>query len=393
MATKNIVLAGGARTAIGGFMGAFSQTPAPVLGAEVVKAALSRAGVSPDQVDEVFIGNVIAAGLGQNLARQVTIGAGLKPSVGSMTVNKLCGSGMMTVIMAAQAIRCGDANLVVAGGVENMTRAPYLLEKARTGYKMGHGELLDSLLRDGLFDAFTGLHMGVFGDKGAEVCGFSREDQDIYAIESYRRAIEAMDKGLNKSEIVPIEVRNGKSTTMVTEDEEPRRFDESKFRALKPAFGKEGTVTAGNASSVDDGAAAIVVTSEEKAKALGIEAQGRILGYATVSREPEMFTLAPVMAIQKVLARVGLSAKDIDIWEINEAFSVVPMAAMKDLGIERCRINVFGGAVALGHPVGASGTRVLVTLLNALKQRDKRIGLATLCIGGGEGVAMVVERI
>jgi acetyl-CoA C-acetyltransferase len=305
MVQKEIYLAGGVRTAVAGFSGAFTNVTAPVLGAQVVKAALDRAGIQPDQVDEVIFGNVLSAGLGQNVARQVVIGAGLRPETGATTVNKLCGSGLKTVMLAAQAIQCGDANLIVAGGTENMTRAPYLLEKARAGYKMGHGELVDSLLRDGLLDTYNDLHMGMYGDKCAAKYNVTRQEQDDYAVQSYKKALAAMESGISAEEIVPIEVRNGKAPTIVKEDEEPKRFNEEKLRQLRPAFGKEGTVTAGNASSVDDGAAAIVVLSKEKAEELGVKAQAKILGYATASREPEWFTVAPIDAIRKVPEGAG----------------------------------------------------------------------------------------
>ena len=393
MNNKDIFLAGGVRTAVGGFAGAFEQMPAPALGAEVVKAALSRAGVKPEQVDEVIFGNVLSAGLGQNVARQVTIGAGLDPSVGATTVNKVCGSGLKAVMLAAQAIQCGDAQVIVAGGTENMSRAPYLLEKARMGYKMGDGKLVDSMVKDGLWDVYNELHMGMCGDRCAEKYHFSRQEQDDYAVESYKRALEAMKSGVSAEEIVPVEVKNGKAPVVVSEDEEPKRFNEEKLRQLRPAFGKEGTVTAGNASSVNDGAAAIVVLSGEKVKELGLKPQARIRGYATASREPEWFTLAPIEAIKKLLKKLEMKVEDVDLFEINEAFSVVPMAAIKELGIPREKVNIYGGAVALGHPIGASGTRTLVTLLNAMKHKNARIGMDVLCIGGGEAVAMVVERV
>ena len=390
---KDVYLAGGARTAIGGFGGAFAETPAPALGGFVIKAALQRAGIGPEQVDEVIFGNVLSAGLGQNVARQAAIAAGLPTAVSATTVNKVCGSGLKAVMLAAQAIQCGDASVVVAGGTENMSRAPYLLEKARTGYRMGHGELIDSMIRDGLWDVYNNMHMGLCGDKCAAKYNFSREEQDTFAITSYKRAQEATAKGIFAEEIVPVEVTSGKTTTLVKEDEEPKRFNEDKFRQLRPAFDKNGTVTAGNASSVNDGAAAIVVLAAEKAKALNVKPQARILGYATASQEPEWFTTAPVGAIRKVLDALSLQVSDVDLFEINESFSVVTMAAMKELSIPHEKVNIYGGAVALGHPIGASGARVLVTLLNGLKQRNGRRGLASLCIGGGEAVALVVERV
>ncbi len=390
---KDVYLAGAARTAIGSFGGAFAEKPAPQLGGVAIKAALHRAGVSPDAVEEVIFGNVLSAGLGQNVARQAGFAAGLPSKVGATTVNKVCGSSLKAVMLAAQAIQCGDASVIVAGGTENMSRAPYLLEKARTGYRMGNGELIDSMIRDGLWDVYNNIHMGLCGDKCAAKYNFTREEQDTFAIESYKRARAAAASGVFAEEIVAVEVPAGKTTVLVQEDEEPKRFNEDKFRQLRPAFGKDGTVTAGNASSVNDGAAAIVVLSPEKANSLGVKPQARILGYSTASQEPEWFTTAPSGAIRKVLDALSLKVGDVDLFEINEAFSAVTMAAMKDLSIPHEKVNVYGGAVALGHPIGASGARVLVTLLNAMKQRNARRGLASLCIGGGEAVAMVVERL
>ncbi len=389
---KDVFLVGGVRTPIGRFCEAFAEAPAPALGSAAVRAALERAGVSPDQVDEVIFGNVLGAGLGQNVARQVSIGAGLSPSVGATTVNKVCGSGLKSVMLAAQAIRCEDASVVVAGGTENMSRAPYLLEKARGGYRLGDGALIDSMVRDGLWDVYNGLHMGLCGDRCAEKYTFSREEQDDFAVESYKRALAAAENGIFAEEIVPVEAPAGRDTVRVTEDEEPGRFNEEKLRQLGPAFGKEGTVTAGNASSINDGAAAIVALSEEKVKALGVKPQAKILGYATACREPEWFTLAPIPAISRLMDRLSLGVEGVDLFEINEAFSVVPMAAMKDLGIPHEKVNVHGGAVALGHPIGASGARTLVTLLHAMKCRGAKVGIDAICIGGGEAVAVAVER-
>ena len=389
--TKNIYLAGGARTAIGSFGGAFESLPAPALGSVVINAALGRSGIPANRVDEVIFGNVLSAGLGQNVARQAAIGAGLSPAVGAMTVNKVCGSSLKAVMLAAQAIQCGDASVVIAGGTENMSRAPYLLEKARAGYRMGNGELVDSLIRDGLWDVYNNLHMGVCGDRCAQKYAFSRQQQDDYAVESFKRVLAATVQGILNKEIVPVEVSAGKETVTVKEDETPRKFNEEKLRKLRPAFGKEGTVTAGNASSINDGAAAIAVLSEERAQELGIQPQARILGYASFSREPEWFTIAPVGAIQRLMDQLSLKVSDIGLFEINEAFSLVPMAAMRDLGIPHEKVNVHGGAVALGHPIGASGARTLVTLLNAMKQRGVKTGITSLCIGGGEAVAMAVE--
>ena len=388
---KDVYLTGGTRTAIGTFCGVFEQTPAPVLGSAAVKAALQRAGVAGEQVDEVIFGNVIGAGLGQNVARQAAIGAGLSPTIGATTVNKVCGSSLKAVMLAAQAIQSGDANLVVAGGTENMSRAPYLLEKARSGYRMGDGKLIDSMIRDGLWDVYNNVHMGTCGDRCAEKFSLSREQQDEFAIASFQRAIAAASKGVFAEEIAPVEVRAGKDTALVKEDENLKKFNEEKLRKLRPAFGDKGTVTAGNASSINDGAAAVVVASAEKVKELGLKPQAKILGYATYSREPEWFTLAPIGAISKVLKQCGLKVAEVGLFEINEAFSVVPMAAMLDLGIPHEKCNVHGGAVALGHPIGASGARTLVTLMNAMKHKGARIGIDSLCIGGGEAVAMAIE--
>jgi acetyl-CoA C-acetyltransferase len=388
-----VYLAGGVRTAIGGFCGIFENTSAQTLGSAAAKAALARSGVKLDQVDEVIFGNVIGAGLGQNVARQVAIGSGLSPSVGATTVNKVCGSGLKAVMLAAQAIQCGDASIVLAGGTENMSRAPYLLERARGGYRMGNGELIDSMIKDGLWDVYNNVHMGTCGDRCAEKYGFTRQAQDDFAVASFKRAIDAANKGFFSQEIEPVRVKAGREVISVSEDETPKKFNEEKLRKLRPAFGEKGTITAGNASSINDGAAAVMVLSAEKMKSLGLKPQAKILGYATYSREPEWFTLAPIGAIAKLLKSLSLEPSKVDLFEINEAFAVVPMAAMKELGIPHEKVNVHGGAVALGHPIGASGTRTLVTLLNAMKQRGARIGVDCLCIGGGEATAVAVERV
>jgi acetyl-CoA C-acetyltransferase len=390
---KDVFLAGAVRTAIGGFGGAFSEVPAPALGAAMIKASLSKAGIVADQVDEVIFGNVLSAGLGQNPARQAGIGAGIGARVGATTVSKVCGSGLKSIMLAAQAIQCGDAAVIAAGGMENMSRAPYLLEKARNGYRMGNGELVDSMIKDGLWDGYNNMHMGALGDRCATKYAITREQQDDYAVASYKRALAAVANGTFADEIVAVDAPAGKGTVSVTEDEQPKRFNEQKLRQLRPAFGKDGTVTAGNASSINDGAAAVVVLSGEKVKALGVKPQARILGYATASREPEWFTLAPIGALSKLMDKLDLKVSDVGLFEISEAFAVVAMAAMKELEIPHEKVNVHGGAVALGHPIGASGARLLVTLLNAMKQRDVRIGITTLCIGGGEAVAMAVELI
>lgn len=388
---NEVYLAGGARTAIGAVGGVFESMSAPALGSVAAKASIERARIPADQVEKVIFGNVIGAGLGQNVARQVAIGAGLAPSVSALTVNKVCGSGLKAVMLAAQAIKCGDASVVIAGGTENMSRTPYLLEKGRSGYRMGNGEIIDAMIRDGLWDVYNNIHMGTCGDRCAEKYGFTRQQQDDYAVASFKRAGEAAAKGYFAQEIQPVQVRAGRETVTVAEDENPKKFNEEKLRKLRPAFAEKGTVTAGNASSINDGGAAVAVVSAEKAGSLNLTPQAKILGYATFSREPEWFTLAPIGAISKLLKKLALTVADVDLFEINEAFSAVPMAVMKELGIPHEKVNVHGGAVALGHPIGASGARTLVTLLNAMKQRGARVGVDALCIGGGEAVAMAVE--
>jgi len=391
--TKDVYLAGAVRTPIGAFGGSLAEVPAPVLGATAIRAALQRAAVAGEQVDEVIFGNVVGAGLGQNVARQCALGSGLPPAVGATTVNKVCGSGLKAVMLAAQAIQAGDADLIVAGGTESMSRTPYLLDKARTGYRMGDGVLVDAMVRDGLWDVYNNKHMGACGDACAAKYEFTRQQQDDYAAESFKKALAAMQAGAFADELVPVEMVSGKTVVKLVEDENPRKFNEEKLRQLRPAFGKEGTITAGNASSINDGAAAVVVVSPERAKSLGVKPVARILGYATASREPEWFTLAPIGAVAKLLDKLAIKVADVDLFEVNEAFGVVAMAAIRELGIPAERVNVNGGAVALGHPIGASGARTLVTLLHAMKRRGARVGVDVLCIGGGEAVAMAVELL
>src|SRR5215472_8915669 len=314
---NEVYLSGAVRTPIGTFCGAFESVPAPVLGSAVVKAALNRAKLPVDQIEEVILGNVVSAGLGQNVARQVTIGAGLSPSIPATSVNKVCGSGLKAVMLAAQAIKAGDASAILAGGTENMSRAPYLLEKARSGYRMGNGELVDSMIRDGLWDIYKNVHMGICGDRCAEKFGFTREQQDEFAITSFKRALDAAKKGIFAAEIEPIPVKSGKETLSVAEDENPKKFNEEKLRKLRPAFGEKGTVTAGNASSINDGAAAVVVVSAEKFRQVGMKPQAKILGYASFAREPEWFTLAPIGAIGNLLKKLSLNVEDVDLFEIN----------------------------------------------------------------------------
>jgi acetyl-CoA C-acetyltransferase len=389
---EHVYLAGAVRTAIGAFNGSLANVTATVLGSAVIREALSRASVAGDCIDEVIMGNVLSAGLGQNPARQASIGAGLPIGVGATTIGKVCGSGLKAIMLAAQAIQCHDASVVVAGGMENMSRAPYLLTHARNGYRMGNAELIDSMLHDGLTDAYGQQVMGCYADACADKYGFSRKEQDDFAVASFQRARAATEKGIFAREIVPVAVPASKGSVSVTEDEQPRRFNEEKLRQLRPAFGTEGTVTAGNSSSINDGAAAVVALSEEAVKRLGVKPVARIIGYAASSQEPPWFTTAPINAVRKLLGQLDISVGDVDVFEVNEAFAVVAMAAMKELGISHIRLNIHGGAVALGHPIGASGARTLVTLLNALETRNARRGIVTLCIGGGEAVAMAVER-
>jgi acetyl-CoA C-acetyltransferase len=383
----------GVRTPIGAMNGALAGVSAAQLGSTCIKALLSRSKLEGGRVDEVIMGNVLGAGQGQNPARQAAIGAGLPSAVGAVTVNKVCGSGLKAVMMAAQSIRLGEESLVVAGGMESMSRAPYLLTRAREGYRMGHGELLDSMIQDGLWDVYGNKHMGTYGDRCAQKYGFTKTQQDDFAVRSHTRARKAIGDGIFAAEIVPVEMTVKGKTSTITSDEGPSKFDEAKLRGLKPAFGPEGTITAGNASSINDGAAALLVASEAACKDLGLKPAARIVGAATFSREPEWFTIAPIGALEKLLEKVGWTVAKIDLFEINEAFAAVTMAAEHALKIPAEKVNIFGGAVALGHPIGCSGARVLVTLLNGLKQTGGRRGIACLCIGGGEAVALAVETL
>lgn len=390
---QQAVIVSAVRTPMGSFSGVFSSVPTTKLGSIAVTEALKRINVRPDHVDEVYMGCVLSAGLGQAPARQASIGAGIPNSVGATTVNKVCGSSLKTLIMASQAIALGDARVVVAGGMENMTRAPYLLEKARQGYRLGHAELVDSLVKDGLWDVYNNFHMGDGGELCAAKYHLTRREVDDFALESYRRAQEAIATGTFKREIVPVDVPQRKGAPLtVTEDEEPNRVNLSKLRELKPAFQEHGVLTVGNSPSCNDGAAALVVMAEEEAAHLGLAPLARIVGYAGAALAPEWFTLAPVEAIKLVLKKTGLSLGDIDLFEINEAFSAVSLAINRELELDPKRVNVNGGAVAMGHPIGATGARILTTLLYAMEVRGAKRGLASLCIGGGEALAVVVER-
>jgi acetyl-CoA C-acetyltransferase len=381
------------RTAIGAFLGSLKDTPAPRLGAAVITEAVRRAGVPTDGIDEVLMGCVLPAGLGQAPARQAAIYAGLAQSTRCTTINRVCGSGLKTVMLGAQMIQTGDADVVVAGGMENMSRAPYLLEKAREGYRLGHGKLIDSMIHDGLWDAYGDKHMGDCAELCARERKVSRADQDRYAVQSYRRAQAAIAGGLFRPEIVAVEVTIGKEKKPFDTDEEPGRAKLDKFGELKPAFLKDGTVTAGNASSLSDGASALVVTSRKYADAHGLKPMARIVAQASHAQAPEWFTTAPVGAIQKVLKRAGVTADAVDRWEINEAFSVVALACVGELRLNEEKVNTRGGAVAIGHPIGASGARILTTLAYTLQQERKRYGVATLCIGGGEASAVLIEAL
>ena len=390
---QRAVIVSACRTPIGSFQGKLSRLSAPQLGSVVIKEALVRIGLPADQVDEVIMGNVLSAGVGQAPARQAALGAGLSYEVGCTTVNKVCGSGLKAVMLAAQAIMTGDADVVIAGGMESMSNAPYLLTKARTGYRMGPGELIDSMIHDGLWDVYNQFHMGAAGEICARVLKISREEQDDLALLSYERARKAQMKGQFAREIVPVKaLERGSEELLLDEDEEPKRLDVLKLPNLKPSFEKHGTITAGNASSISDGAAAVLVMADDKAHSLGLKPLARIVGFTACGTEPAWFTTAPAKAIASLLRRTDRSVASVDLFEINEAFAVCSVAVNRELGLDLGKVNVRGGAVALGHPIGASGARVLTTLLYAIDDLGLKRGVASLCIGGGEAVAMMVER-
>ena len=389
-----IVILSAARTPIGSFQGALARGPAHRLGARALAAAIERAGLEPADIDQVNMGCVLTAGQGQAPARQAALGAGCPPATGAVTLNKVCGSGMRAAMVAANDLRCGDYRVVAAGGMESMSQAPFLAPGLRDGLRLGHGKLVDSMLHDGLWDPYGDVHMGSCAETCVREYGFSREAQDAYARESYERARRATEDGSFAEEIVPVEVpgRKGAAET-VARDEEPFRVDLEKMPTLKPAFDPEGTVTAANASKINDGAAALVLTTAAHARELGLRPLARIVAHSSFAQEPEWFTTAPVAAARNVLERAGLAASEVDLWEVNEAFAAVAMAFIQDHALDPERVNVHGGAVALGHPIGCSGARILVTLLHALRRRDLRLGCAAICIGGGEATAMVVERL
>jgi acetyl-CoA C-acetyltransferase len=390
---KDVVIVSAARTPIGAFQGRLATVPAPRLGALVIEEAVKRAGIQKNDVDEVIMGNVLTAGVGQAPARQAALFAGLPEAVTCMTINKVCGSGLKAVMLAAQAIQCGDAEVVVAGGMESMSNTPYLLDKARTGYRMGHGQLTDSMIKDGLWDVYNDFHMGHAAELCAKECDIHRDAQDMFARLSYERAQQSIREGRFKDEVVPVTLTDKKGDVVVAEDEEPGKANFEKMATLKPAFQKDGTVTAANASKINDGAAALVVMSAEKAKELGVKPLVRIVAQASSARKPEWFTIAPIDAIQKVLKKADLKLDDVDLFEVNEAFAVVSLAAANQLNIPSEKLNIHGGAIALGHPIGASGARILTTLLYAMRRHGKKRGMAAICIGGGEASALIVERV
>jgi acetyl-CoA C-acetyltransferase len=391
--TKDIVIVGAARTATGGFLGALAGIPAPVLGAAAIKGAVERAGIKLEDVDEVIMGNVVGAGMGQNPARQAALKAGIPDSVGATTINKVCGSGLKAVVFAAQAITAGAYKCIVAGGMESMSNCPYLLPKARTGYRLGHGTLVDSMVHDGLWCAFEDFHMGNTGELVAEKYKISKEEIDKYAANSHKKAVAAIKGGKFKDEIVPVEVPQRKKDPVIFEVDEGPREDTSleKLAKLRPAFKKDGVVTAGNAPSVNDGGSAVVVMSRQRAKELGAKPIARVTGYATGGTEPKWVMMAPIQAVQNLLKVTDYKIEDFDLIELNEAFAVQAMAVIRELGFDPEKVNVNGGGVALGHAIGSTGCRILVTLLHALKDRGLKTGLATLCLGGGNAVALSVE--
>lgn len=381
------------RTPIGSFQGALSSVPAPKLGASAIKSALEHAGVKPEQVDEVIMGQVLTAGAGQAPARQASVFAGIPTSAVALTINKVCGSGLKSVMLGSDSIQLGRSGIVVAGGQENMTLAPHLLENSRAGYRMGDIKAIDSMVRDGLWDPFNQWHMGSSAELCVKEYKATREEQDEFAKESYQRSQKAISEGLFKDEITSVDVANRKGTVTIDTDEEPGKGNFEKMPSLRPAFEKDGTVTAANASSINDGAAALVLASQDKVDEFSLKPIAKIVTQATFAQDPKWFTTAPVGAIKKALAQANLTAEQIDLWEINEAFSVVTMAAQRELKLSFDKINVNGGAVSLGHPIGASGARITTTLIHALKQRNLKTGLSTLCIGGGEAVAVIVELL
>ena len=390
----NVVIIAAKRTPVGAFQGSLSSIPAPKLGAVAIKALLDETGLDVNHVNEVIMGNVLAAGLGQAPARQAALFASLPNSVECLTINKMCGSGLKAVMLGAQAIQCGDSDIVIAGGMENMSAAPYLLPKGRTGQRLGHGSVEDSIIKDGLWDVYNDQHMGNCAELCAREKNYTRKEQDEFAEQSYSRAINAQSEGLFIDEIIAVEVPQRKGgSIVVTEDEEPGKANFEKMKTLRPAFEKDGTITAANASKINDGASAVLMMSSEKAEELGLKPIVKIIAQASAAHEPEWFTTAPSKAIKNVLEKAGINAESIDLWEINEAFAPATMAAIDDFNLDVNKVNINGGAIALGHPIGASGARILTTLIHAMEKNNAKTGLATLCIGGGEASALIVEKI
>ena len=394
MNSNEVVIIAAKRTPVGAFQGSLASVSAPKLGAVAINAILDETGIDVNVVDEVIMGNVLSAGLGQAPARQAALFAGLPNSVDCLTINKMCGSGLKAVMLGAQAIQCGDAEVVIAGGMENMSAAPYLLLKGRSGYRLGHGNIEDSVIKDGLWDVYTDQHMGNCAEMCARDKDYSREEQDVFAEQSYSRALNAQKEKLFSNEITAVEVPRRKGDPVViAEDDEPARADFDKMKTLRPSFEKDGTVTAANASKINDGAAAVLMMSAAKAEELGLKPKVKIVAQASAAQESEWFTTAPIKAIKTVLDKAGLDSAAIDLWEINEAFAPVAKAAIDDFNLDESNVNVNGGAIALGHPIGASGARILTTLIYAMENKKAKTGLATLCIGGGEASALIVEKV
>ena len=390
---SDIVIVSGARTPMGGFQGSLSSVPAVELGAIAIREAVARAGIQPGDVEEVIMGCVRPAGLKQGPARQAALGAGLPSAAGCTTINKLCGSGMKAVMLAHDALKAGSNSVMVAGGMESMSNAPYILEKARTGLRMGHGEIKDHMFLDGLEDARTGRLMGSFAQETADQYGISREEMDAYAIESLKRAQNAISSGVLASEIVPVTVSSRKGDVLVKDDEQPLNANLEKIPTLKPAFRKDGTITAANASSISDGASALVLMTAAEAAKRGLKPLAKIVAHATQSQDPSEFTIAPIGAMSNVLKKAGWDKNDVDLFEINEAFAMVTMLAMREHGLDHAKVNIYGGACAQGHPVGSTGSRIIITLINALQRTSGKRGVAALCIGGGEATAVAIELI
>ena len=391
---KESVIVAAKRTPIGSFQGQLSKFSSPDLAATLIKAIIKELGLKSDQIDEVILGNVLTAGLGQAPARQAAILAGCDQSIEALTINKMCGSGLKAVMLADQSIRCGDANAILSGGMESMSNSPYLLTKARSGLKLGHGKVIDSVINDGLWDAYNNMHMGNCAELLVSERNYGREEQDDYATRSYTKSLKAQSEGIFESEIIPMIKKDKKNNIIeIAEDEEPKKVIFDKINKLKPVFDIDGTITAANASTLNDGASVLLVMSQTRAKELGLNPLAKIISHASYAHDPKWFTTAPSQVIKKVLKKSSMDKKDVGLWEINEAFSIVPMAAIDDFNLDAEKVNIYGGAVALGHPIGASGARILTTLLNGMNKRNIDVGLATLCIGGGEASAIIVEKV